>query len=136
MEGPATKRPRRIQRQDRAGKRKLTPDTAASLPEEKRSRKAANSKAEELLDSGCAITGESILQVLRMLQFSENTTRANVMPRGVDFILSETLGLVCTRNGQVTASRLTKRHPAVFRILAFWLRQTWPLADSFPRLST
>ena len=129
MEGPATKRPRRIHRQE--GKRKLE-DTAASLPGEKRSRKGAHSKAKDLLDSGCAITGESILQVLRMWLFSENTTRANVMPRGVDFIFSDTLGLVSTRNGQVTASRLTKRYPAVFQILAHWLRQAWPFSDSFP----
>ena len=129
MEGPATKRPRRVHR--REGKRKLE-DTTVSLPEKKRSRKGANSMAEELLASGCAITGESILRVLRMWLFSENTTRANVMPRGVDFIFSDTLGLVSTRNGQVTASRLTKRYPAVFRILACWLRQAWPLSDSFP----
>ena len=131
MEGPATKRPRRVQRQERAGKRKLE-DTTVSLPEEKRSRKGADSMAKELLNSGCATTGESILRVLRMWLFSENTTRANVMPRGVDFIFSDTLGLVSTRNGQVTASRLTKRYPAVFQILARWLRQAWPLSDSFP----
>ena len=132
MEGPAAKRPRRVQRQERTGKRKLVQDTTVSLPEKKRSRKGANSKAEELLDSSCAITDEIILRVLRMWLFSENTTRANVMPRGVDFVFSETLGLVSTRNGQVTASRLTKRYPAVFQILAHWLRQAWPLADSFP----
>ena len=131
MEGPAAKRPRRVQRQERTGKRKLV-NTTVSLPEKKRSRKGANSKAEELLDSGCAITEEKILRVLRMWQFTENVSRANVMPRGVDFVFSETLGLVSTRNGQVTASRLTKRYPAVFRILAHWLRQAWPLSDSFP----
>ena len=62
MEGPATKRPRRVLRQE--GKRKLE-DTTVSLPEKKRSRKGANSMAEELLASGCAITGEIILRVLR-----------------------------------------------------------------------
>ena len=129
MEGPATKRPRRVHRQE--GKRKLVQDTAVSLPEKKRSRRGANSMAEELLASGCAITGEIILRVLRMWSFTQNVTRANVMPRDADFVFSETLGLVSTRNGQVTASRLTKRYPAVFRILAHWLRQAWPLSDSF-----
>lgn len=133
MEGPATKRPRRVHRQERAGKkRKLVQDTAASLPEKKQSRKGANSMAEELLASGCAITGEIILRVLRTWSFTQNVTRANVMPPDADFVFSETLGLVSTRNGQVTASRLTKRYPAVFRILAHWLRQAWPLSDSFP----
>ena len=67
-----------------------------------------------------------------MWQFTENVTRANVMPRGVDFVFSETLGLVSTRDGKVTVSKLTKRFPAVFHILALWLRRSWPLADRFP----
>ena len=133
MEGPGTKR-RRIQRQDRAAKRKTTQDAAASVPE-KRSRKGANTEAEVLLASGCAITDETILRVLRMWQFTENVTRANVMPRGVNFVFSETLGLVSTRDGKVTVSKLTKRFPAVFQILALWLRQSWPLADRFPYTS-
>ena len=134
MEGPATKR-RRIQRQDRAAKRKTTQDAAESVPEKKRSRKGANTEAEVLLASGCAITDETILRVLRLWQFTENVTRANVMPRGVDFVFSETLGLVSTRDGKVTVSKLTKRFPAVFQILALWLRRSWPLADRFPYTS-
>ena len=131
MEGPGTKR-RRIQRQDRAVKRKAAQDAAASVPENKRSRKLANTEAEVLLASGCAITDETILRVLRQFEFSPNMTRANVMPRGVDFVFSETLGLVSTRNGKVTVSKLTKCFPAIFHILALWLRHSWPLADRFP----
>ena len=128
MEGPpATKRPRRIQRQERAGKRRSAQDSAESLPEKKRSRKDANSLAEKLLASGCSISDDKVLRVLRMSQFTENTTRVNVMPQNATFVLSDTLGLVSTRNGKVTASRLTKRYPAVFQILARWLRQAWPL---------
>ena len=132
MEGPATKRPHRVHRQEHAGKKRKLEDTTVSLPEKKRSRKGANSMAEELLASGCAITGEIILRVLRMWSFTQNVTRANVMPPDADFVFSETLGLVSTRNGKVTASRLTKRYPAVFQILAHWLRQAWPLSESFP----
>ena len=69
MKGPATKRPRRIQRQDRAAKRKLTQDTEASLPEKKRSRKGADLKPKELLDSGCAIGDGQVLQVLRLWKY-------------------------------------------------------------------
>ena len=128
MEGPpATKRQRRIQRQERAGKRRSAQDSAESLPEKKRSRKDANSLAEKLLASGCSISDDKVLRVLRMSQFTENTTRINVMPQNATFVLSDTLGLVSTRNGKVTASRLTKRYPAVFQILARWLRQAWPL---------
>ena len=127
---PFTKR-RRIQKPagERSGKRKLTQVVA---PEKKRSRKDANLLAEGLLASGCSISGEHILRVLRLWQFTENVTRVNVMPRGVDFVFSETLGLVSARDGKVTASRLTKRYPAVFQILARWIRHAWPLADRFP----
>ena len=125
MEGPHTKRPRSIQRQE--GKRKLVHDSAESPPVKKLSRKGANSLAEGLLASGCSISDDKVLQVLRMWQFTENVTRVNVMPRDADFVFSETLGLVSTRNGKVTASRLTKRYPAVFQILALWLRQAWSL---------
>ena len=99
MEGPATKRPRRIcsQAEERAGKRKLTRVTAA--PEKKRSRKGANSEAEGLLASGCSISDEKILQVLRLWQFTENVNRTNVTPRDAPFVLSETLGLVFTLVG-------------------------------------
>ena len=131
MEGPpATKRPRRIHGQERAGKRKLAQDTAASLPE-KRSCRGANSEAERLLDAGGAIGDDKVLRVLRLWQFSENTTRANVMPRDASFVLSDTLGLVSTRTGVVTASRLTKRYPAVFQLFSTWASQAFPLAPRF-----
>ena len=129
MADPPSKRPRRCQQAGRAGKRALVPDTA---PKQKRSRKGANSDAEELLSSGCAITDDKVLQILRSWKFSENVSRANVMPRDSAFVLSDTLGLVCTRDGKVTPSRLTKRYPAVFKVFSSWARQAWPLAPPFP----
>ena len=129
MADPPTKRPRRCQQAGSAGKRALVPDTA---PEQKRSRKIASADAEALLSSGCAITDDKVLQILRSWKFSENVSRANVMPRGSAFVLSDTLGLVCTRDGKVTPSRLTKRWPAVFKVFASWARQAWPLAPPFP----
>ena len=131
MAAPPTKRPRRCEQVARAGKRDLAPDTA-SPPEKKRSRKGANSEAEGLLASGCAISDYKVLQVLRLWKFTENVTRVNVMPRDAAFVLSDTLGLVSTRTGVVSASRLTRRYPAVFEILSLWLRQSWPLAPRFP----
>ena len=122
MEGPATKRPRRIQRQEPPGKRGLAED-AAILPENKRSRRDASFVAEALLASGCEITDGRVLQILRSWKFSGNVTRANVTPRESAFVLSDTLGLVCTRNGKVTPSRLTKRWPAVFKVFSSWARQ-------------
>ena len=101
-------------------------------PKPKRSRKGANSDAEALLSSGCAITDDKVLQILSSWKFSENISRANVMPRDSAFVLSDTLGLVCTRDGKVTPSRLTKRYPAVFKVFSCWARQAWPLAPPFP----
>ena len=129
MADPPTKRARRCQQAGRAGKRALVPDTA---PKQKRSRKGANCDAEALLTSGCAITDDKVLQILRSWKFSENVSRANVLPRDSAFVLSDTLGLVCTRNGKVTPSRLTKRFPAVFKVFSSWVRQAWPLAPPFP----
>ena len=130
MADPPTKRPRRCQQARAAGKRKLAHDTAS--PTEKRSRKAANSEAERLLDPDVAVGDAQMLRVLRLWKFSGNATRTNVTPRDEAFVLSDTLGLVATRTGVVTVSRLTRRYPAVFELFCYWVRRAWPLALPFP----
>ena len=122
--GPPSKRPRRQSQP----KRELAQDMA---PKPKRSRKGANCDAEALLSVGCAITDDKVLQILRCWKFSENVSRVNVMPRDSAFVLSDTLGLVCTRDGKVTPSRLTKRYPAVFKVFSTWARQAFPLTPPF-----
>ena len=133
MEGPIAKRPRRAQGvpAERAGTRQLAQDTA-SPPENKRSRKRANLVAEELLASGVAVDDEAVLTVLRSFKFSENTNRPNVAPAGAPFVLSDTFGLVSTRTGAVSVSRLTRRHPAVVRLLSAWVKRAWPSSPCFP----
>ena len=130
MEGPPAKRQRPSK--PGAGLSKRAPDPDRATPPVKRSRKRANSEAEGLLASGCAVSGEKVLRVLRSWKFSENVSRVNVMPRDAHFVLSDTLGLVCTRTGAVSVSRLTNQYPAVFQVLCAWLRHAWPLADRFP----
>ena len=112
------------------GKRQLEQDMAASLPEKKRSRKGANSEAELLLESGRAIGDGQVLQVLRLWKFTEYTWRLDVMPRGADFVFSDTLGMVSTRTGVDATRRLTKRYTAVFKIHAIWFQQAWPMPYS------
>ena len=130
MEGPPAKRQRRSKPGAGLSKRARDPEDATTPV--KRSRKRANSEAEGLLASGCAVSGEKVLRVLRSWKFSENVSRVNVMPRDAHFVLSDTLGLVCTRTGAVSVSRLTNQYPAVFQVLCAWLRHAWPLADRFP----
>ena len=128
MEGRAAKRSRRSPTRPR--KRALASE-ASSTPLEKRSRQKANLVAEEMLAAGCAIGDDKMLRVLRHWKFSENTSRLNVMPRDAVYVESDTLGLVSTRQGVVTASRLTKRYPAVFQFLSSWVRQAFPLTPCF-----
>ena len=129
---PAPKR----QRRSEAGpahskKRACAPDNATPSKILKRSRKSANLLAEELLASGRPVTDDSILRVLRSWKFSENNNRVNVKGDAA-FVLSDTLGLVSARTGVVSASRLTRGYPAVFKLMSYWVREAWPLSSNFP----
>ena len=96
-----------------------------------RSRKNANGLAQELLESNIVITDSCILKVLRMWKFAANTNRENVRPHGTEFVYSDTLGLVMTRTGKVTATRATLDFPFLFRILAEWIKTWWPSEKKF-----
>ncbi len=115
-EGPPAKRQRRSKPGAGLSKRARDPEDATTPV--KRSRKRANELAEALLASTDRVTDRSLLHVLRAWKFTQNVNRANVMPRGASFVLSDTLGLVSTRQGVVVVSRLTKLYPAVFKLMA------------------
>lgn len=123
---PAPKRQRRsAEGQGLSKKRARAPNNP--VPSAKRSRKSANLLAEELLGSKKPVTDQSILRVLRAWRFTENTNRINVTPIDEAFVYSDTLGLVSSRTGVVSASRQTKLYPAVFRLMAAWVAGAWPL---------
>ena len=90
-----------------------------------RSRRKANMLAAEKLTRG-QITDKDVLEMLGLWYFSHNTNRANVFPIGATSVESDTLGLVRSRTGRVTATSLTKRAPAVFEILSRWLKESLP----------
>ena len=72
------------------------------------------------------ITDEDVLDVLDRWYFAKNTARANVFPIGVQSVESDTLGLVRSRTGRVTATSITRKAPAVFELLARWLAENLP----------
>ena len=111
----------------------------ASLPKpSQRRRRAANKLAADLLRSGQPISDADVFSVLSLWRFRKNNARLNVLPRGCDFVHSDTLGLVCDRKGQVLVDSGTRKWPSVLRILAQWLRHRRPanLEMDFPFTST
>ena len=129
-EGPPAKRQRRS-KPGGAGLSKRARDPEDATTPVKRSRKRANELAEVELASADRVTDRSLLRVLRAWKFTQNVNRANVMPRGASFVLSDTLGLVSTRQGVVVVSRLTKLYPAVFKLMASWVAGAWPSSPRF-----
>ena len=111
--------------------KKRAPDPEHATTPAKRSRKRANELAEVELASADLVTDRSLLRVLRAWLFTPNVNRANVMPRDASFVLSDTLGLVSTRQGVVVVSRLTKLYPAVFELMAAWVAGAWPSSPRF-----
>ena len=132
MEGRAAKRPRRSESGPTRPEKRALASEASSTPLKKRSRERANLVAEEMLASRCAIDDEQVLTVLRRWKFSENANRPNVTPADAPFVLSDTFGLVSTRTGAVSVSRLTRRHPAVLQLLSAWVKRAWPSSSCFP----
>ena len=59
-------------------------------------------------------------------------TRTNVFPDGATSVESDTLGLVRSRTGQVAATGMTKRYPAVFELFCRWLRENQPVIFEHP----
>ena len=107
------------------------------MPSQRR-RREANGLAVDLLRSGQPISDTDVLSVLSLWRFRKNNTRLNVLPPGCDFVHSDTLGLVCDRQGQILVDSGTRKWPSVLRLLATWLRHRRPAAleMDFPFTST
>lgn len=93
-------------------------------------RSVAERKAKAALDSAAAegqkVADEEVLTVLRHWGFRQNTTRENVMPEGVTFVHSDTLGMIPSRDGRAISSRECLDYPNVVRLFCQWLRDRLP----------
>ena len=100
---------------------------------ERRDRATADRRARELLCK--TITGDGdLLEVLQLWRFKPNRTRKNVVPEGVPFVFSETLGLVRSLSGKLIMTNITRQYDRVFMLLCKWLADNMPpgLKHPFP----
>ena len=131
MPSPPAKRKRR-EEERRPGKRSCNDASSVGEAPPKLSRKHANALAEEFVRPGGIVTDSAVLAVLRLWRFSNNVSRENVRPRGQSYIHSDTLGALMSRTGRISITKATKEHPAVFRLLALWLKSWFPHDRPFP----
>jgi len=101
-----------------------------------RCRRIADGLAKTILEkaNGEAISDSDMLQVLRAWGFRRNDARKNVLPQGKDWVHSDTLGLVRSRDGRVILGGASRKHPYFTRLALAWLRGKWPrkLRKDFP----
>ena len=131
MPSPPAKRKRR-EEERRPGKRSCNDASSVGEAPPKLSRKHANALAEDFVRPGGIVTDSAVLAVLRLWRFSNNVSRENVRPRGQSYIHSDTLGALMSRTGRISITKATKEHPAVFRLLALWLKSWFPHDRPFP----
>ncbi len=85
------------------------------------------------MNSGRMVTDSEVLRVLRQWSFRKNRNRKNVLPLGNDYVESDTLGIVATRDGRVRLSKQTRRHTNLFKLLSRWLQSNGPnVGRTFP----
>jgi len=99
-------------------------------PEIRAARLAANELAKLIIQevSSCKrkITDRDVVAVLRMWGFRRNTNRGNVLPKGSNFVFSDTIGLVANYRGCVSVSQATIEYTAFTQVIAGWLRDHMP----------
>jgi len=95
-----------------------------------RRRMIANGIAEGLLaraaSGGKRIADQDVRDALRAWGFCRNGQRRNVLPPGQEWVHSDTLGLVKTRDQRIHVSSASRRHPSFTLLLNRWLRDQWP----------
>mmetsp|Transcript_72192 Transcript_72192/g.132159 ORF Transcript_72192/g.132159 Transcript_72192/m.132159 type:complete len:528 (-) Transcript_72192:204-1787(-) len=93
-------------------------------------RLAANELAKMVLEDVRAskrkITDRDVVAVLRMWGFRQNTNRSNVLPKGQNFVFSDTLGLVANYRGCVSVVQATTEYMAFTSVLTGWLNDHMP----------
>jgi len=72
------------------------------------------------------ISDDDVLATLQAWGFARNPYRQNVMPEGQTWVLSDTLGLLRDRMGDIHVTTPTKMYPAVANLLVRWLMDRLP----------
>jgi len=73
------------------------------------------------------ISEADVLKVLKHWAFRKNDTRLNVMPEGVDFVFSDTIGLIPSRDGRILVTPHTIDFPATVKVLTQYLADHLPM---------
>ena len=74
---------------------------------------------------GGKVTDGDVLLVFRLWSFRKNDIRVNVTPEGLQWVYSDTLGLIRDRCGQYIMTGPTKADPRVVRLVNAWMRHCW-----------
>ena len=82
--------------------------------------------ANDILQKAVHVTDDDALCVLQMWYFACNITRQNVMPTEMNYVHSESLGIVRSRDARLCVTRNTLKYSAVFTLLCKWLRDHQP----------
>lgn len=93
-------------------------------------RLVADRQAEKFLKEAAkkkrAVSDDEVEKVLQMWAFRQNTARQNVMPRGTDWVWSDTVGLLRDRTGDVHLTDAATRYPNFTQIFNRWLHDRLP----------
>jgi len=80
----------------------------------------ANEMARRRLATGKKLGEKDVVDVLSVWGFAENDTRVNVMPEGVKFVHSDTLGVLRMRDGTYRIFDPTTRYEFVTKLICQW----------------
>ena len=72
------------------------------------------------------ITEIEVLAVLRAWVFRKNYNRKNVMKTNVEWVHSDTLGLIRFQSGGFIVADATQEHPQVTQVMTKWLHDQCP----------
>merc|ERR1719491_407877 len=75
-----------------------------------------------------------VLSVLQAWAFKKNEARQNVLPDGIKWVHSDTLGLIRLRTGGFGVTSATQEYPHVTQLLNAWLKARCPpeITGGFP----
>jgi len=76
------------------------------------------------------VTDEEFTHVLKCWGFTRNTSRVNVMQEGVQYVWSDTLGLLRDRQGDIHLTRSTHAYPEFPQLMSKWLSDRLPATEA------
>jgi len=75
---------------------------------------------------GRKVRDEEVLRMLRIWYFRKNYDRPNVTPEDQEYVLSDTMGLLRSRDGRYMATLPTREYPQVIKLLCQSLKDSRP----------